>query len=89
MIPYITIFITAFIQIFFVSLQTMQIASVDTMDYAIARIFIVSICIGVAWLYNINKGIKDCRLTKFIYLMGTSTGAVCGVKINTIIGAII
>jgi hypothetical protein len=87
--PYLIIFTTAFIQIFFVSLQTIQIARVDTMEYAATRIFVVSICIALAWLYNINKGVKDCRLTKFIYIMGTSTGAVCGAKVNAIIGAII
>ena len=86
---YLTIFISAFIQIFFVSVQTLQIARVDEMEYAIPRIFVVSICIALAWLYNVNKGVKDCRLTKFIYIMGTSSGAVCGAKIDTIIGLVI
>ena len=89
MMPYLTIFASGFIQIFFVSLQTIQIARVDETEYALIRIFFVSICIALAWLYNVNKGVKDCRITKFIYVIGTSTGAVCGVKINAIISGVI
>lgn len=86
---YSIVFLTAFFQIFFVVVQTVQLANMSALSYIELRIFVVSLCIGSMWLMNVGVGARDCKISKFIYMIGTSSGAVLGSKIESILSVII
>jgi len=89
MINYISIFLTAFLQIFFVSMQSYQIAHMKDITHIEIKIFIVSALISICWLYNVNRSIKNCKLSKLCYILGVSFGAVLGPKFGIILDLII
>ncbi len=80
---YLGVFLAAMLQIGLVAFQTVQIAQIESIQYASVRIFFISMTISVIWLININNGIKKCKLTKLMYMFGSSSGAVVGANFST------
>ena len=68
-----------------IAAQTVNIANINTLEYAEVRIFIISCMIGICWLYSVTKCIKNNRVYKILYVLGGSIGAVIGAQSNNII----
>jgi len=74
-------FISAFLQVFFIAIQTKNIAY---SNHVMA--FLTSIGIGCAWMYNANSVVKNGRAEKIAYVCGSSTGVVSAIILYDALG---
>ena len=70
------LFLTGFLQVFLVSLNTYQIAHRKWVG-AVACGFAIS----YVWAWNVTKVAFGCNLDKIIYALGASVGTVAGIWI--------
>ena len=54
----------------------------QAIQFASLRILLVEAVMGFVWIFNVNSAVKDCKLTKVMYILGTSTGGVFGANLS-------
>lgn len=79
---YFWVFFSAFIKIGLAAFQTLQFVNMQEMQYASLRILLVGAVMGFVWIFNVNSAVKNCKLTKVAYILGTSTGGVFGANLS-------
>ena len=70
---YIKIFISGFLQIFFVPINTYFIIKNNYLGVGICAFIMCLI-----WIFNVKNAVLGNKLDKFIYCIGASTGACIG-----------
>jgi len=80
MLNTITLFLTGFIQVYFVSINTYFLAKEMYIGVLTA-----SFMISIIWSYNIKKIAFGTTKDRILYAMGASLGSVAGLKTSTII----
>ncbi len=79
---YFWVFFSAFIKIGLAAFQTLQFVHIHDMEFASLRILLVGAVMGFVWIFNVNSAVKNCKLTKAMYVLGTSTGGVFGANFS-------
>lgn len=73
-------FISAFIQVFLIAIQTKNIAD---SNYALA--FFTSVGISASWIFNANSVVKKGRAEKIAYGAGSAIGVVAAIATYNLI----
>lgn len=73
-------FLTSYLQIFFVAVNTVFLAK-----GFVVGIFMASFTISFLWCYNVSKISVSTRKSKIIYSLGAGLGAVSGYLFTTVI----
>ena len=74
-------FISAFLQVFFIGIQTKNIAF---SNYTMA--FMTSIGISATWMFNANSVVKRGRPEKIAYMFGSASGVVSAIFLYDALG---
>ncbi len=72
-----TLFVTGFLQVFFVAVNTYFIASKNIYGTLIAG-FIISLI----WSFNVKKMAFGSVLDRFVYAFGAAVGSACGLIVS-------
>lgn len=65
------VFVSAFLQVFFIGMQTKNI---ECHQYGLA--VLTSFGIGISWIYNVNRIVNNGYKEKVAYLLGGTFGIV-------------
>lgn len=74
------LFLTAFLQVFFVSANTYFIATVNY-----AMVFVCGFAISWLWTSNVKKIAISTKYERFIYALGASLGGATGLLFSRLI----
>jgi hypothetical protein len=77
---YLPLFLTGFLQVFFVAINTYFIGKEKY-----AAVFCIGIVISLIWTYNVKRAAIGSNLERWIYATGAGVGAVSGLKVSVII----
>jgi hypothetical protein len=77
---YLSIFLTGFVQVFFVSVNTYFIAKEKYYG-----VFIAAFIISIIWSYNVKRIAFGSNLDRFLYAFGAAIGSIFGLWISAII----
>ena len=69
----ISLFLTGFVQVYFVSVNTYFIASNQY-----AGVLVAAFCISMIWSYNVRKVVFGTMADRFTYAIGAALGSVTG-----------
>ena len=76
------LFLTGFVQVVFVSINTWQIANQNIIDFRFLHIFAVGFMISFVWSFNVKRVAFGTFGDRMSYALGAGLGTIAGVAIS-------